>query len=303
MRVRGSISDVRRLIRGRSPLGARERAVVLPNGLAVHGATRADVRSQHFVSDYFQRGVEFHPGMTVLDVGANIGFFSLEVLRRCHGDVDLIAFEPAPATFAHLERNVRELFPQSPARVYSRALAERQGEQTFYFRPRASVTSSLQTTPLGEPRAFLDAMLREPPAEHRGVLPAWFRRIPRRGARELLRLIARWSHALVIEVPCNVTTVSEVVREHALDRIDFLKVDVEGGELDVLRGIEPRDWARIGRLAVEVHDLDDRVDTIRGMLESAGFEDVLVTQDWPFEGTNVHMVHAGRPANVVAALG
>jgi FkbM family methyltransferase len=33
-----------------------------------------------------------------------------------------------------------------------------------------------------------------------------------------------------------VTTVDEAMRVHALDRVDFMKVDVEGGELNVLKG-------------------------------------------------------------------
>lgn len=274
--------------------GSGTRPSALPNGLAVYGAKPADVRSQHFIADYFRPGVELHAGMTVVDVGANIGLFSLEVLRRCSGDVNLFAFEPAPDTFANLERNVRTLFPGAPAHLDRRAIADRVGSATLYHRPRVSVTSSLHNEPLGDARALLDGMLREPPAEYREVFPAWFQRLPRGGARRLLGAVAAWAHRPVVEIPCEVTTVSAVLRDHAIDRVDLLKIDVEGAELDVLRGIEPNDWARIGRLMVEVHDLDDRVATIRGMLASAGFDDVSVTQDWPFEGTNVHMVHADR---------
>ena len=41
------------------------------------------------------------------------------------------------------------------------------------------------------------------------------------------------------------TTVSALMAQHDLDRIDLLKIDVEGAELDVLRGIRPEDWPRI----------------------------------------------------------
>ncbi len=34
--------------------------------------------------------------------------------------------------------------------------------------------------------------------------------------------------------------------------MDLLKVDVEGAELDVLRGVDPQDWARIRQVVVEV---------------------------------------------------
>ena len=44
---------------------------------------------------------------------------------------------------------------------------------------------------------------------------------------------------------CAMTTVSALMAEHKLERIDLLKIDVEGAELDVLRGICPGDWPRI----------------------------------------------------------
>ena len=44
---------------------------------------------------------------------------------------------------------------------------------------------------------------------------------------------------------CRMCTVSDLIRDHALARIDLLKIDVEGAELDVLRGIAPEHWALI----------------------------------------------------------
>lgn len=46
---------------------------------------------------------------------------------------------------------------------------------------------------------------------------------------------------------CAMTTVSALMAEHDLERIDLLKIDVEGAELDVLRGIRPEDWPRISQ--------------------------------------------------------
>ena len=275
-------------------LRPRDRRAVLPNGLPVYGATRGDVRAQPLMLGYFRSAVPLRRGMTVIDVGANIGLFSLEVLRRCDGDVQLMAFEPAPEPFAALERNVGELFPHARARLYRQAVGARRGHATLLYRPRASGTSSLEAGPTGDPDAFIDAMLREPPARYRGVFPGWFRRLPRPLARRLLRLAARWAARRVLETPCAVTTISDVLRDHAIERVDFLKVDVEGAELDVLRGIALRDWPKIESLAVEVHDVDHRLATVLTALESAGFDEIQVEQEWPFEGTELHMVHAWR---------
>jgi FkbM family methyltransferase len=233
--------------------------------------------------------------MTVFDVGANIGLFSLEALRRCGGDGRLFAFEPAPEPFAALERNVQEQFPDIPAHLDRRALSDRSGTATLHYRPRASGTSSLYDHDEGDSKGFIDAMLQEPPAEYRDVVPRWFQRLPRPLARRLLRLAARWVGAEVIELRCTTTTLSEVLREFAVERVDLLKIDVEGAELDVLRGIVHEDWPKIASIAAEVHDVNGRLGTIRRMLEDAGFR-VEAQQEWPFVGTHLHLVRATRPA-------
>ena len=56
----------------------------------------------------------------------------------------------------------------------------------------------------------------------------------------------------VVNVPCAVRTVSQIIRQHALDRLDLRKVDVEAAELDVLQGIERQHWPRIRQLAVQI---------------------------------------------------
>jgi FkbM family methyltransferase len=271
-----------------------DRRVVCANGLPMYGASRADARWQHFVSGYFRTEVPIRPGMTVLDVGANIGMFSAELLRRCGGDAELFAFEPAPQPHAFLERNVRELFPRAHAHVYCAAVGAKTGEATLYYRPRLSPTSSLYPGQLADPEALLDGVMREPPDEYRTRFSGPFRRLPGGLGKQLIRMAGRWSSAEVVEKPCTVTTVSDVIREHTIARVDFLKVDVEGAELDVLRGIDASDWPKIQHVAAEIHDLEGRVQTIREMLDAAGFERIEIEQEWPFEGTNVYMAHAGR---------
>ena len=53
--------------------------------------------------------------------------------------------------------------------------------------------------------------------------------------------------------------------------IGLVKVDAEGAELDVLRGIDDADWARIDRLAMEVQDHDGRLARIVDLLRDKGY--------------------------------
>jgi hypothetical protein len=57
------------------------------------------------VEEYFAVGAQVTPGAIVLDVGSNIGAFSLRVSERCAGDVRLLCFEPSPATVGALRSN------------------------------------------------------------------------------------------------------------------------------------------------------------------------------------------------------
>ena len=49
---------------------------------------------------------------------------------------------------------------------------------------------------------------------------------------------------------CQFRTLSEVMREHNVERIDLLKIDVEKSELDVLNGIGPSEWKKIDQLVI-----------------------------------------------------
>lgn len=50
--------------------------------------------------------VDFHPGETVVDLGAHVGMFSIPLARKNPG-VRFKAYEPNPVTYANLVRNIR----------------------------------------------------------------------------------------------------------------------------------------------------------------------------------------------------
>jgi FkbM family methyltransferase len=49
-------------------------------------------------------------------------------------------------------------------------------------------------------------------------------------------------------------TLQQVFDEHGLDRCDFLKMDIEGGEYAILRGVDAALLKRVQRIALEYHD-------------------------------------------------
>jgi FkbM family methyltransferase len=136
------------------------------------------------------------PGMTVIDVGANHGMFSLEAahLIGAHGIIH--AFEPTPGT--------RELFLNnltangiSTVKVFPSAVGEQPGTARLRIHKEMSGLNTLATIDV-----------------------TWNRQ----------KLIADQ----IIEV--TVTTLDAHSQEAGLRHIDFLKIDVEGFELGVIRG-------------------------------------------------------------------
>lgn len=84
------------------------------------------------VTRFLQEFLAFEDGDVVLDVGANIGWYSL-LLDRVAGDrdVDIFAFEPDPINFSLLEQNVERNAAThvSPVRC---AVADCGGRRTLY---------------------------------------------------------------------------------------------------------------------------------------------------------------------------
>jgi FkbM family methyltransferase len=70
------------------------------------------------------------PGMTVLDVGANIGYFSAIAAGLVEGEGSVHAFEPVPECFARLQRNLADF---RWSHVYPCAVADATGTAAIHF--------------------------------------------------------------------------------------------------------------------------------------------------------------------------
>jgi FkbM family methyltransferase len=173
--------------------------------------------------------------------------------------------------FALLLENLRH-FPACTAHNYGLSSAPGQAEITYY--PNAAAMSGLYADPRtdrGQARTTLiNTGMSEDKADHQ--LDGSFE---------------------AVMLTCELRTLSSVLVEQSLTRVDLLKLDVEKAELDVLEGIGESDWPRIQQVVAEVHDEDDRLDTISEMLTKRGFS-VVTEQDAIWKGTGVHMLYATR---------
>lgn len=142
---------------------------------------------------------------TVLDLGANVGYFSLLVAapgRR------VISVEPAAETFAMLQRSLA-LNGLDPAAALCRAVTrEGGGTMRLFYSPGRSSTTSC------EPRE---------------------------------------EHGAIVEEEVATASLEEVVERSGFDAVDFLKIDVEGGEYEILAGAPDALLRRVRTLAMELH--------------------------------------------------
>jgi len=248
-------------LRPRGELAAGRPRFALPNGMTVTYVTEFQVANgyQEIFEDeiYLRHGITLPDGACVLDVGANIGFFSLFVHQRSQG-ARVFAFEPFPATFEALRGNV-ELYGLD-VRLFNRGVAERPGQAEFTFYPNAPGLSG----------RF--AGTAEDLAENRSLVLDWLERsgagssITPEQIDEAIR-----DHLRTEVFPVELVSLSDVIREQGIERIDLLKVDAEKSEADILAGLRDEDWAKIGQVVLEVHS-DELLEKVSGMLRAHGFE-------------------------------
>lgn len=142
---------------------------------------------------------------TVFDIGANVGMYSLELWQK-HKEVNYYIFEPIPTTYEKLLKTIdlNSAFSER-MHTYNLGMSDRTGSFDFYL-PGASSAASLQ--PITD-----DFYLKK--SNQSGSYT---------GSKEMEK------------VACQLTTLDSFVKENGIDKIDFIKIDVEGNEKFVLEG-------------------------------------------------------------------
>lgn len=270
--------------------------VSLPDGTVISCLQKHEVPLvQLEVQSYFTNGIQLKPGDTVFDVGANIGLFSLAAYHRCH-DLRVYAFEPVEAIYKVLCANLERRAPDVAAKTFPFGLASSCKTVPFAYYPRAPVLSTAYPDEAADLTVVKDAVLNS--IVHLDEAPLavrCLRWLPKALSAAILHYALR--RTLRPEaVTCQLRTLSQVVRDHGIERIDILKIDVEKAELDVLLGVEDKDWPKIQQIVVDVHDDDNRLDTVTALLRKNGLAEIKVEQPPTLKNSNIYTVFAMRKA-------
>ena len=139
--------------------GAR-RECVLPNGLEIVHLNQyeTDYVYKEIFEDqcYLRHGIRLQDGDTVVDIGANIGLFSLFVMSRCKNP-KIYACEPAPVVYDLLKANCDAY--GSNVRALNVGVADKRKTATFTFYEKSSVFSGFHSDET-EDREAIQAVVR-----------------------------------------------------------------------------------------------------------------------------------------------
>lgn len=256
---------------------------VLPDGSPVAHLNRNEteyIYNEIFVLQaYLRHGVTIRDGDSIVDVGANIGLFTVFASRLAR-DLRIVACEPNPAAFACLEANAAAW--GAGVRCLPLGLSHESGTADLTWFEGLSLLSGFHADAATEREMVKRYVLNQ-----QAAAPDDERFVADVGAVIEDRLRAR-------TVSAQLRTLSSVIAEQGIEHIDLLKVNVEKSELNVLRGIAPDDWPKIRQAVIEV-DQQDHIEPITQLLERHGF-DVMVEQDPLLRNTELCYVYAVRPS-------
>ncbi len=265
----------------------------LPNGSEVFfsSKTTLDILWREVFEDnlYDKHGIVFRDGDCVFDVGANIGFFVLylnQMLER--GTV--FAFEPIPRTFELLKRNTAQN-NHLDLTVFDCGLSDYLGTAQFVHYPRMDVASTMHPGDSGEFRRNSRNFVLQEMKERGGILKLAVSCTPSFLWWPVTESIRRY-HQKAEQVTCRIRTVSDVIDEYDVQRIDLLKVDVEGAEDQVLAGLRDEHWPLVHQAVVEVHQGEAGLARVKQSLEQRGFS---TATERPFPNVkHLYVVYATR---------
>lgn len=222
--------------------------LALPNGLTFYTADSAVLGAAEFLikeifhrNRYHHEGFAIRPNDTVVDVGANMGLFVLWAAPQA-SEGRVIAIEPTDVLNC-LELNIKR-----------NALRNVQTLQT-------AVGKDEQPIVLVEHPGF-------------NIVTHRLGAGPTMATRFLIRLLYGKYHRCTVRTTVLCAPLPHLLEKCQVDVVNYLKMDCEGGEYEILRAMRLAGFERIERIALEFHELsrDQRHQELVSILKRVGFQ-------------------------------
>ena len=224
---------------------------------------------------YERHGIEIKDGDTIVDLGANIGLFGLSKIWQ-YKDLQLISAEPAPRAFSCLKLNAA--LYNADWQVFPVAIGAEEQQCSFSSYQHHSLLSTLKPD-IEEDRNLLLKLATSKYAEDLDE-----------ESEQSLKKIAE-SQLVAETVHCDMWTLSRLIKEASVQKIDLLKIDVQRAEYDALLGLEEEDWNKIGQIVMEVQDGENRLENCVSILKSHDFQ-VVYEQEGDFLNSDRYLLYA-----------
>ncbi len=262
----------------------------LPNGLSIvqHNASETDASYKDIFDEqsYIKHGIELSDGGCIIDVGANIGLFTLFISQRCKNS-RILSFEPI-SEISELLRINAGLYATN-AKVFTAGLSDTERADRFTYYPKCSILSGLSQ--YADFAADLVVLKKRMTGGFQSVTPSV--------AATINEEVEGFADSFNSETHlCQLRRLSDVIREECIDRISLLKIDAQRSEMDALNGIDEEDWEKIEQIVAEAHDAPDeasagRANEISALLRRRGFNPIIEQAEW-MEGRDRYTIYATR---------
>ncbi|KAM0186526.1 hypothetical protein ACHAPI_011655 [Fusarium lateritium] len=210
----------------------------------------------------------------IIDAGANIGLFTL-FAKKNYPEAQVLAFEPAPENVGIMNQNIK-LHGLTDVSLYDCALGSKNETKNLTFFPNTPSNATLCNDEKKE----------------------WLGFIAEKVSSEIADRMGHGAH----ETPVSVRRLSDFLRHRKdLIKVDLLKIDVEGGELDVIDGIDDEHLLLIQNIVMEVWNSNGQLEIARRFLEAKGYNVEANLVPWKLgraETLQMYMVTARRTLKV-----
>lgn len=257
---------------------------VLPNGIKIFHRNRYEtdfVYKEIFDNRiYLKHGIQLGRKPHVLDVGANIGLFTLFIkLEFPEARIDV--FEPSKELVHLIRLNLAQFV--NDVRIHQMGLGESEKEMRFSYYPGYTIMSGFHANETSD----------------RTVLSKGIRNQIEIASKNKIKVNNEMIDAIIGDklqkaetYMCPIVSLSNFIYTHKIDSLDLLKIDAEQCETEILRGIKPVDWHKIRQIVIEAHSqkmADEVIRTLTDRNFSVTFE-----QENQFKASGIYNIYGIR---------
>ncbi len=206
----------------------------LPNGMSIQGYPGTDyIIDEVWNRHCYDESAYLERGATVLDIGANQGVFSIYAAEK---GCEVYGYEPCSLNYDILRKNIDENRLHGRVKLFNIAVSDNNSSLDIYIpETEHCVSSGMVTTKKG-----------------------------------LIEGIKNKTAVSVSMQSVACITLDNIIKQLVNREDIFLKIDCEGAEYDILKGLSPEMARHIKYVAMELHESYDEM-VVCNLLNRLGF--------------------------------